>query len=273
MSTLVRSTRREVADGVSLAVEEHGGGPAVLVLVHGFGNSRHDWTDVVGALADDVRVVTYDQRGHGDSTHTGDATTYTLEWLAHDLTVLLRDVGPATVLGSSLGGVVALRTALASPALVTSLILVNTAAEPTAVIPPAVSHRLATVGRTRGMAVLAGLLDGMRTAPGRTDAHRARFRTALGRMDLDAFVALGSEMSHHESLLADLGLLSMPVTVLAGEHDAIARSEAEAIGARLPRCDRRVLPDAGHAPHEENAADWLAAVRAHLATTAKGTCG
>jgi pimeloyl-ACP methyl ester carboxylesterase len=61
---------------VELSVAEHGAGDP-LVLVHGFTGSADDWAGVVGPLSADRRVITVEHRGHGDSTNTGDASTYT----------------------------------------------------------------------------------------------------------------------------------------------------------------------------------------------------
>src|SRR6478752_1793566 len=68
-------------NGVDLAWESHGDGPDTLLLVHGFTGSSLDWIDVVPLLSPHVRVVTYDHRGHGESTNTGDIATYTFSQL------------------------------------------------------------------------------------------------------------------------------------------------------------------------------------------------
>jgi pimeloyl-ACP methyl ester carboxylesterase len=96
------------ADGTRLNVEVHGpDGMPTVVLVHGWTCSIVFWTKQVDALlADGVRVVVYDQRGHGSSATPGPAG-YTPEALADDLSAVLHAVlppgGRAVVAGHSMG--------------------------------------------------------------------------------------------------------------------------------------------------------------------------
>ncbi len=95
---------------------------SAVVLLHGLSGSRLAYRSVVGEIAGDVWNV--DQRGHGESTRatldTYDAASY-----ASDIAALIEsEIGrPATVVGHSLGGVVAVALAQARPDLVTALFL------------------------------------------------------------------------------------------------------------------------------------------------------
>ena len=69
------SERQQVEVGeVVLRYDELGTGDPPLLLLHGFTGAAVDFVDVAPELARDRRVVLYDQRGHGDSTNTGDAS-------------------------------------------------------------------------------------------------------------------------------------------------------------------------------------------------------
>ena len=112
-----------VADlnGARIAYEVTGSGPAVT-LVHAGIADRRMWCDTVPALAEEHTVVTYDQRGFGDSTLPSGPATYT-----DDLRALLDHVGveQTTVVGVSMGGRAALELALLEPARVSKLVLVG----------------------------------------------------------------------------------------------------------------------------------------------------
>src|SRR5690349_14520557 len=103
---------------VTLAYETTGRGEPPLLLVHGFTGSKLDWTDVVPSLGASRRVVTYDHRGHGESTNTSDRASYTFPVLGRDLEQFVDAVvgpGPFDLLGHSMGGILSLRYVLDHP--------------------------------------------------------------------------------------------------------------------------------------------------------------
>lgn len=99
-----------------LHIERSGGGPPVLLL-HGAAGSAatYDWLPGL-----DRTVVRMDFRGHGRS---GRADSYVLDDYVADTLPLLRELGPAAVVGHSLGGVVAWTLAQRAPELVTGVVM------------------------------------------------------------------------------------------------------------------------------------------------------
>jgi 3-oxoadipate enol-lactonase len=117
-----------VDTGVSLYWEEHGSGEPVVLVPPGT-RSGQVWAPfTVPALSKRYRVITYDQRGVGQSE--GPKVKYTIPLLAADLMALLDHIGirKAHVLGHSIGGRVALQTALTWPDRLRSLMLCATGA-------------------------------------------------------------------------------------------------------------------------------------------------
>jgi len=110
---------------VRIAWEATGRGPAVL-LVHGLGYGRWGWEPIVERLADRFEVVTVDNRGIGDSD--APAGPYRTRVMAADLVAVLDDAGidRATVVGTSLGGMIAQELALHWPDRVDRLVLAAT---------------------------------------------------------------------------------------------------------------------------------------------------
>ncbi|PPK63458.1 alpha/beta hydrolase [Actinokineospora auranticolor] len=106
----------DTSDGVRLSVHDTGGpGPTVL-LVHGWTSDSRVWDRVVPALAG-IRVIRFDQRGHGEST-AGPATITRLgEDLAELITALVPD-GPLVLVGHSMGGMAMMALAESHPNLV-----------------------------------------------------------------------------------------------------------------------------------------------------------
>jgi pimeloyl-ACP methyl ester carboxylesterase len=113
-------------DGVALAYERHGQGPAI-VLVHGFGSSRmQNWksTGWYGGLAEaGFSLVAMDCRGHGESGKPHDEKAYGHDRMAEDVVTVMTAAGlnEAFVLGYSMGGFIGLRLLAAHPERVVKL--------------------------------------------------------------------------------------------------------------------------------------------------------
>ncbi|MCM6778745.1 alpha/beta hydrolase [Nocardia sp. CDC159] len=105
----------QAKDVVALSVRQYGPRDAALtvVLLHGHCQRGESWTYVLDALrrrCPDVRFVSYDHRGHGNSA-AAPRETYHLEQLGHDLRDVLAAVaptGPIVLVGHSMGGMTAL---------------------------------------------------------------------------------------------------------------------------------------------------------------------
>jgi 2-succinyl-6-hydroxy-2,4-cyclohexadiene-1-carboxylate synthase len=252
---------------VQLHVDDRGQGEPPLVLVHGFTGSSLDWVDVHDDLAADRRVVAFDHRGHGQSSHPSD---YSFDLLDGDLLGVVDALGldGYHLLGHSMGGVVALRHVLAHPDRVRSLILMDTGAE---AIGRALSDTLPPVvelGRSQGMPAVFALGREMMGAYLRGDEARkaellGRIETKYGQLDVEAFNAFGQELGRYPSLVTRLGEVACPTTVLVGEDDTMLRDSAVVLAEGVPGAELVVLPGA-HSPQEDDPAAWLAAVRAHL---------
>jgi pimeloyl-ACP methyl ester carboxylesterase len=104
-----------------LAYLDAGAGPPV-VLLHGGGLDHRMWDDQVAALAGEFRVLAVDARGHGWSTTPTRPFRH-----CDDLAVLLQrlELGPATLVGLSMGASTALDTAAEHPDLVRAVVVVG----------------------------------------------------------------------------------------------------------------------------------------------------
>ncbi|WP_406042230.1 alpha/beta hydrolase [Micromonospora sp. NBC_00898] len=112
-------------NGVRLWYEISGSGRP-LVLLHGGYGAVEMFAPILPALAARRRVVAVDLQGHGRTADVDRPLRF--ESMADDIAELLRhlDLPEADVLGYSLGGGVALRTAIQHPGLARRLVLVST---------------------------------------------------------------------------------------------------------------------------------------------------
>ena len=111
-------------NGLRLYYEEHGSGEP-LVLLHGGFHAAEMFGAILPQLAAGRRVIAVDLQGHG---HTADVDRpLRSEHMADDVAALIGHLGleRADVMGYSLGGKVALRTAIQHPDRVRRLVVVS----------------------------------------------------------------------------------------------------------------------------------------------------
>ena len=125
-------------------------------------------------------------------------------------------------------------------------------------------------GRSEGMGAVAATMRrfaaDMPVPPEAKERVLDRLEAKLTKMDVEAFDSLGRALGEFPSMLERLGSeLSVPVTIIVGEHDAGLRPAAEALHAAVAGSELVVIAGAAHSPQDEQPAAWLEAVRAHLA--------
>jgi len=233
---------------------------AQIVFIHGANDQAGTWARVAPAFAGAHKVVVVDLAGHGDSDPaTGPLT-------ADDLFTGLERVmdaeasGPATLVGNSLGGWIALVYALYYPERVARVVSVNGAISRTesqqasSVLSPRTREEARrTVSRlfspASGLYVPDFVLDDLvRRSP---TAPVARLMAAPPE-SLDRF------------LIDDrLGDLRVPALVLWGEDDGLlSLSYAREATRRIPGARLEVLPKCGHMPQRECPSALLDELRA-----------
>ncbi|MFN2544082.1 MAG: alpha/beta fold hydrolase [Actinomycetota bacterium] len=122
---MIERARSVVSGGVRLAVRDHGGDGPPLLCIHGLASSSHIFDLVTPLVAGEFHVVSYDQRGHGESAKP--SSGYGFERTAADAAAVVRALrlrGPI-VLGHSWGANVALELAVRHPIAVGALVLLD----------------------------------------------------------------------------------------------------------------------------------------------------
>ena len=245
----------ETGDGF-LAYRDTGTGRP-LVLLHGGFVDHTMWDDQVPALARHHRVIAPDARGHGASANATAPFRQT-----DDLAALLHrlDVGPAVLVGLSMGAITAVDTALEHPALVAGLVLGGGGAPEFDFTDPWAEE----VAAAQFGALATGDIEGWMNAFLRWAAGPQR---ALGDVRPDILQRLGAmagrtlakhtagEPDHHKPVPGTskrAGEIAVPVLALNGALDApelaaLARHFADAVtGGRTV-----TVEGAGHFPNME----------------------
>ena len=229
-------------EGARLYYQSAGAGRPLLLL-HGLGSTSRDWECQVPELSRHFHVIAPDFRGHGASARTGG---YNVERFAADSWALIDQLGCGRpdVLGYSMGGAVAMQMVLDRPGEIGRMVLSNT-------LP---SFRTDTVGKRWllwSRLLLMGWLGPRRLSEvmsrrlyPRPDQAQLRARVAKRNAENDRNVYLETVRALTRWSVAErVDQLSLPVLVLAAEHDYFLRRETDAFVAALP--DGRVEHFAG----------------------------
>ncbi|MFN2467838.1 MAG: alpha/beta fold hydrolase [Gaiellaceae bacterium] len=234
---------------VRLAYDVRGAGPTLL-LVHGLGYARWGWEPVVDALAGRFSIVSFDNRGVGESDVP--PGPYTARAMAEDAVAVLDDAGldRAHVLGTSLGGMVAQEVALGWPARVDRLVLAcTTPGGPDAYPMPqqtvVLLARAMLMPRDRALRLLVE--NALAPGPGRSElverilAHRLRSPLDLGGWQAQAAAGVTFDA------LGRLGAISAPTLVLHGTADVVVDvRNAGLLAERIPQARVELFPGGGH---------------------------
>jgi len=240
---------------INLYYEIHGSGDP-LVLINGLGYDLWMWHRMVPGLAEQLQVLTFDNRGAGQSDKP--AGPYSAQMLAGDLAGLLEALGieQTAVMGHSMGGFVAQALALSRPELVSKLILSATnfggpnhipvTQEALTVLMDTQSDPVERLRRGIVVSCAPGFAE---TNPEFVEAWLAhRIETPLDLQGYQAQLAIGLSLTTAEACFEPrLKEIQAPTLILFGEHDKVVPpGNAELLAREIGSNTIRILPGAGH---------------------------
>lgn len=256
--------RRIRVNGVSLAVQVEGDGPAIL-FVHGYPLDHTIWAAPMAHL-DGWRRIAPDLRGFGasDAPDLG----YSMATYAQDLGALLDTLGVSKVVicGLSMGGYVAFEFLRNWRDRVRALILMDTRALPDTLEGKRLRDQFAAEARETGAGEVAKREVPRLLSEGAPADMRERVRAMIAATPVAGIVgALGAMRDRPDSrpLLAELG--EMPVLVIGGTEDAITPpEEIRHLAAAIPGAGLALIEGAGHLTPVERPEEVVAALRKFL---------
>ena len=275
---------RVLADGIDTFYLEAGRGYPVILL-HGLGSSNAGMLPTLDDLARDYRVIAPDIPGFGESSkpirpyHAG----FFARWLVKLLDEL--DIPRAHIVGNSLGGRIALETALRAPERVDRLALLAPAVALKKVrqfvpLVRAMRPEFALLSlRPSRAALTSGIrrlfADSRRIDPSWLEAGadeflriystargRIAFFSALREIYLDAPWGARGFWTRLESL-------SCPTLFIWGDRDVLVPAKfARHVSKAVPQSTSLVMKDSGHVPHFEHPAETHRIIREFFAREA-----
>jgi pimeloyl-ACP methyl ester carboxylesterase len=240
-----------VADvnGQRIRYEDSGGDGPPVVLSHGFLMDREMFAPQVEALHPEFRVITWDERGFGETEFDGQPFTY---WdSARDCLGLLDHLGidQAVLGGMSQGGFLSMRAALLEPGRVRALVLIDTQSGPEDPERlPTYRQMQQTWLKVGPVEELAGAISGLIIGDAvLSEPWIAKWR----KLPREAMNEPTNCLFEREDLTDRVGEITCPAIIFHGTADmSIEPDKAQALSERLPGCIGVVLIEG--APHASN---------------------
>ncbi len=227
-----------------------------LLLIHGFPLNSNLWVPQLDDLANFVRVIAPDLRGHGQSDAI--AGPYTVEMLADDCGDLLGHLNVATpfvVCGLSMGGYVAFEFFRRYSEHVAGLILTATRAGADTAEGKANRDKMAEMAKRRGVTAVTETMLPKMLAPKNYENDEELVEFLRGVMDstsVEGVMGALAAMRDRPDSTATLADIDVPVLIIHGADDQIIPvAEAEAMAQAIPDARLVVIPNAGHLPNLE----------------------
>jgi pimeloyl-ACP methyl ester carboxylesterase len=244
--------------GVSLVIRGEG---APVFLMHGIGGSASSCGALARLLsADGYRTICWDAPGYGESADPSNGVDH--PGLVLDILAEL-GTGPAHLVGTSWGGVIATRIAAQAPAAVRSIVLADST-RGSALTEAGTQRMLARVADLAavGPEAFAAQRAPRLVSPSASAATAEAVRADMAAVRPAGYAAAAAMMAHSDTTDL-LPLLQVPALILVGEDDVVTGvAESQVLAENIRGAAFELIRGAGHAAVQEKPAEMAAAILA-----------
>lgn len=248
-----------------MAYTDAGQGQPIL-FIHGFPLTRKLWQPQVEGLANTMRILAPDLRGHGDSQAI--PGPYSMDLLADDLNAFLDELEinrPVIVCGLSMGGYVAFAFFRKYKARMAGLILTATRASPDTAEAKAGRDQSTNLIKEMGAPAIVERMLPKLLSPKAYENNPAvvtRARSIMENVSPEGLLGDLAGLRDRPDSTPTLGTIRIPTLILAGGEDQIIPlEEVRAMQAGIHGARLVVIPEAGHLPNLENPERFNWAIR------------
>ncbi|OCR23880.1 3-oxoadipate enol-lactonase [Pseudomonas syringae] len=244
---MIRLTAERTPAGTSYLATGQG---HPVVLIHGVGLNKEMWGGQVVGLAPHYQVIAYDMLGHGASPRPAADTQ--LRGYAEQLEELLDHLGlaQATVIGFSMGGLVARAFALHFPQRISGMVILNSVFNRSAEQRAGVIARTSQAAEHGPDANAAEALSRWfsREYQAANPAQIAAIRQVLADNDPQGYLTTYTLFATQDMYRAeDLGRIQVPTLIATGELDPGSTPEmARQLATHIPGAQVAVLAEQRH---------------------------
>ena len=240
---MIETIRVTTPDGATAAARVAGDRGPALIFVHGVGSTAAIWDAQLDAFAAEYRCCAIELRGNG-ALPDPDPSLITREGLANDVLAIAdaRGVDRFTLVGCSLGGVVAFELWKRVPERVERMVIAGSFAR----YPQAQTYADGVKAAAREAGDMRAFAESRAAKLGLPPERLRETIEQMARKSVDCYVAStqATWTGDYRDVLPTIGV---PALVLCGERDAIApQALSEEIARGIPGATIAVVAGAGH---------------------------
>ncbi len=258
-------------EGTRLSVRDFGGSGTSVLLLHGLAGHSGEWNATAGRLASDYHVVALDQRGHGDSERLpGDVSR---QAFVADVAAVIDHLrlGPAVLIGQSMGANTAMLVAAEHPELVRALVVAEGSPDgplehdPQPAVAVLIERWLAEwpVPFPDAEAAHAFFVDQGIEPMAWTAGLRRRGDGLWPAFDARVMVDCIADLASR-SYWQQWRAIQCPTLIVFGERGHFSNEHGAELAAQLPQAIHVTVPDGGHDVHLDSPDLWIQSVQTFL---------
>jgi pimeloyl-ACP methyl ester carboxylesterase len=253
-------------DGLTLRYRDYPGGEgkAPLLCLHGLTRNARDFEPLATRFAGEWRLIVPEMRGRGQSEYARDSASYSIDVYVGDVVRLLRqlDCGPVAIVGTSMGGLMAMVMAAAGSWPIEAVVLNDIGPQ---LEPKGLARIVASVGQGGSFETWMHAARHLREQSGSQHpdfaiedwlafAKRIMVVGGAGRIVFDYDMRIAEPLQATAGHVPDLwpalrALAGIPALVLRGEvSDLLSQATVSRMQRELPRLKALTVAGVGHPP-------------------------
>lgn len=231
-----------------------------IILIHGFPFNKSMWKNQIEALKDNVRVITYDIRGHGNTNNGSEA--YSIELFVNDLIGLMDalQIDKTIIGGLSMGGYIALSAIEKYPERFHALVLSDTSCF--ADTPETIAHRLRTIEIIESGTIGKFADESLKKffAAETFASNTSIIESVRDMMITTSKPSLCSTLlalAERKETCSQLSEIKVPVLIMVGKEDQITPPEvASFLFKNITNSSLHIIENAGHVSNMEKPGEF-----------------
>lgn len=234
-------------NGIDTYYSVSGNGSPVVLIHHLAGNTK-SWFNQTPYLSKSYQVISYDLRGHDMSAEPKQA--FTMDDLADDLFLILHELGieKCSIIGHSIGGMIAPLFALKHGSMVNSLIIVAGASQPLASDKLASYSVMREIARTKGMGALAEYRRSNNQIPSKIANNKMlweHFKNLYKETSVQGYIRMSEALVTMPNLTGKMKEIQCPMLGIVGDLDPVFMETMNILTSNA-KISMKIMHNCGH---------------------------